>query len=120
MPVRYSCTAYVCRGQYENAHVIINPSHNPPLRDAAVGNRETIIARKVMLAIPAAARLHYQIRIYYYCYLLSSARLCDYCTIHVAELITLPLDSALSPFAAITADAAADTHAPMLFCPRAM
>lgn len=79
---------------------------------------ETIIAGQVMLVIPAVARLHYQI-----CsiiiYLLSSARLCDYCTIYVAELTAPPLDSALSPFAATTADAAADTHAPML-CPRAM
>ena len=48
-----------------------------------------------------------------------SARLCDYCTIYVAELIAPPFDSALSPFAATTADAAADKHAPML-CPRAM
>ena len=94
MPVKYSSTAYVCRGQCENAHVIINPSHNPPLHGGRCRKQRDNYCRASNAGDPCSCASPLPDSLYYCCYLLLSARLCDHCTIYVAELITPPLDSA--------------------------
>lgn len=67
---------------------------------AAVGNRDNY-CRASNAGDPCSCASPLPDSLYYCCYLLLSARLCDYCTTYVAELITPPLDSASSDSCAL-------------------